>query len=372
MNFSPDASTPEKYPHPQRIREVFQRGLLYELPHINEPDYRLTAISDAYMPRNNPSKVPYHFIARGLHGVLTRTHEKNAIFLSGRKTYRPGREDDVLYSFRGLDLRSDFVPHIVPAMRSIFESVRQTDIPVTDKLARIAGAAGIATAEAQAFSDGNTRIARSLHDFIDRGPLGLNIADVYDFKRDFSPPDEVENMVMLQNLRAHLEDDSSAPLEPDRFIPDEVVRLYVEGADFLNDIYALEPLPLATDDPEDQRVLRSERYRQSTGVVSRLGALLDLPADSAEKDFVIATLRQRKYGAVAWAAAFQGNRPVLPLSPKDIERLEEANRQMLIKRVISLASGVGRGGHFSATGTDSRTGDLTFRQIDWLPQAMSA
>jgi hypothetical protein len=351
MKFERDASTPEVIPSPRRVAGVFESVLRYDTKHIKDPEHRLKIATTMLTGTYKPKDTVYPAVARSLHEVLTRKHNDNALYISGRRTYRGIGGSNPLYKTRGLDLQQDVVGEILPRIGPLLlDDIYDSALPTEVKLSRIASVAGLVTAESQGFSDGNSRIARAIHDFIAKGPVGINNEDLYNRDRDFAPPVEIEDSIMMYQLEQQLGEQADPA--------------FIQAARFLYGVYSAQvPLFEMKDDPEALAGERRAKRELHMNISTRLVNLFeDVESDNDRQ--VIATLLQSKYGSAAWAAAFEGEIPNFPLTSTSLARIEEANRQLLIGRVVALAQGVGTGGAFMIR----HEGGVS-RKVQWLPEA---
>jgi hypothetical protein len=144
--------------------------------------------------------------------------------------------------------------------------------------------------------------------------------------------------------------------------------MYDEASGFLEDVHGL-PYPLIDQEFDSDDMPNHDNFIAEMQLVEeRLSGLLALP-DGEERRIVTATLRQRKYGAAAWVAAFHGDMPQLPLDIIDIAKLERANRSLLINRVKWLANGLADGGVFNSAYKSNTFSAPEIQTSYWFPSA---
>lgn len=366
MSTEYDQTWPKVWPDSAEIRDTFKEYFRGEISVFESDENRLDYLQHTFMRQ-------YPDIAARLHGLLTVRTNSNFLGLDGREVEKVRSEHTSLSTFHGLNRFLDIKENIAPVIGGVMEYIGESTLPTHAKLGNIAAMAAVVTTESQMFSDGNTRIARAIHDFALGGTSKIFSSEVFDFHRTYVPTNELEEAVMLQNVSYLIRNPLAPAFEanPARDITLEGRALYNDAQAFMNDIYRINPevedlpanvLPFLTKEQ------RQQKYQSWVDRSERLKALIDPELPERLKRAAFLALRQRKYGAAAWAATFAGHAPELPLSEDEAVKLHETDIKLLTMRVLMLAEGVGKGGGFVVHEEAGITPHLSIPHfIDWKP-----
>lgn len=190
-----DPSVPSKLPSIPEIQKPFDMAVGYaEIGAIDDPLLRLPILDRSFVPSMT-------HIGFRLHRILTTLRMNNTPWLSGRKTARGGSPDEIndLYDTHGLDRIEDVETYIIPQLRKALDVLYVSTMPADAVLETFSALVGVTVAESQMFSDGNNRIARTLHDFVRDGRGSLDQTRIYDTERTFSAPASIEKIILEQN-----------------------------------------------------------------------------------------------------------------------------------------------------------------------------
>jgi|GEM_PF-4224792 len=360
-----DPSWPEALPSESAIESVFDRVYGYEtIGVIDDPMYRVNVVHDTLI--NN-----YEELTTGLHRVLTIQTDNNRPWLTGRQTSKSTSPDAPLILFHGLDRQQDIAEKVLPAVQTMFDSLMVSGMKSQQVLDRMAAMIGVLVAQSQGFSDGNTRIARAMHDFIRDGRAGISSERIFDHSRNFVVPVDIEKMIINQNVtrmvKGSYENGQFYPSNDNR-IPAAVTEGLHRSALLLRDVYGLrgdpnEPFDYDKYGPTAQLL---EKTRRIPRMEERLASITAM--DHELTPAVVTVLRQRDYGPAAWTVAFANRELVsLPINSAKAEKLLEADRALLRMRIISLVRGMQSGGIFY--GFASVEGSEPAERLRWTPTA---
>jgi hypothetical protein len=276
---------------------------------------------------------------------------------------------------RGLDFSEEVDSIIVPQMEHLLLGLSnsESDINTDEALARMAGIVGTAVAETQSFDQGNTRVARAMHDFILYGTEGLKNENIYSVLRNFLPDADVEHTILEQNVTRLLRD--SDGIYPEKgYEPYGGVYVEEQGKSMLalanGQVKAIRRVAkaYATTLWNVADVEKSPSSYIPGALDKRLSQTLK---DYGQRKKVIRTIMQKEYGGAAWAVAFKGQDVEWPLNETDAEALIEADRSLLVMRIISLMTGIAAGGTFVSLETSEKPGKESDILLNhWLPTAM--
>jgi hypothetical protein len=338
---------------------AFDRELGYDsIGKVDDPTYRME-IARTGLLKN------FHRIATNLHQTVTVRHYENDSWLSGRLVEKRDNNTFPMSRIHGLDLVSDIGKHVLPTVETLYEDISENQPSENTALARMATISGLVIAQGQVFSDGNTRVGRAMHDFIRDGREGLTADGVFDWRRNFDPPEIIEDLVMKQNVtRLMTVDVPEYQPVGGIYVPYSVEDAYARSAELFERFYHA---------PNASNVIPFEsaehrRQRRSDDLGARLRSMTDLH-DGTRDNETFLTLRQKKYGPAAWTVAFPNETPPLPLSRENAARLQQADSDLLRMRLISLISGAAIGGQFTAIESVEGSTARMFRHIPWVPEA---
>lgn len=329
-----DDTWPDPLPTNGQLRDVF----------FNQLSASASYSSEAHLNHIKPlfyEGASYEGVTRDLHKLLTVQGYRNKVDLSGRQTVRGLSDFQPFVKHVGIDSRDDVRKGILVAMRPLFAEIITGDEDTQDKLDTLAASLGIIAAESHSFSAGNTRVARSLHDYIRGGLDSLDMDRVGDVTRHFTPPVATEELIMMKNL-TYLMDRSGNPAIGKGVVEvkDGVVESYLQAEEYLTHIWKYvsdgEEGRDMDDDAEDRRVLKAQ-----------IDAILG-DGDPIVRSTARSVLMQKKYAPAALAAAFQGRSLPKKLDEWDMAHLIATNNELMKMRVLSLGVGMARKGMFMA------------------------
>lgn len=301
-------------------------------------------------------------LLRNLHGALTVRSAYNYIQLSGQNMTRGLAGSTPFISHMGINRHSGLRKAVHYSLRPVMTDIVNEDADPQVKLNTLALTLGTIIAEAQSMSDGNTRIARSMHDYIRGGLEGLSVERSMDSKRNFIPPQDIEMLVMMQSL-AHLIKHPDEPALSDEYItavPDDVLDLYAQAEDFMRGIWQVDESDYEQGlNPAEIAQLHHSFYDRIRTYVSN--------TSRSSNDIVRAVLTQKKYAPAAMAAAFSGDIPTSPVRNEDIDRLLDVNNDLMKMRTYSLGLGMARRGIFLAVEKNRDGRQFVSRDRRWLP-----
>ncbi len=360
-----DQSWPEVLPSDGVIRGVFDRVYGYEtIGSIDDPYYRVKIVHDTLIGN-------YEALTTGLHKTLTKQFDDNNPDLNGRQTSKAESPDDPLILFHGLDREKDIEAKVLPAVQGMFDDLMTSGMGPQDVLDHMAAITGVVIAQSQSFSDGNTRIARAMHDFIRDGREGVRTERVFDYTRNFVVPAEIEDMILAQNvtrmINGRYEDGEFYPTQSSH-IPDSVRGRLVRSNEFLKNVLAIgrEYSPIEGASAE---LIEGMRLGRLYHVENRIANIV-IP-DYEVAPAVVRALRQKEYGPAAWTVAFRNRELVsLPLGRADAQRLLEADQALLRMRIVSLAKGMQSTGVFYWMTNAESTVEYQAARMSWMPSAI--
>lgn len=345
-----DRTWPKPLPDDDSIRNVFRRHLkIFE----ETPEAHWRTV-DRFL--NNHEKLLY--VANDLHRKLSVQYDWNNPHHSGREVIRQ-IPDSLHIKNMGIDRWADLHKLVFPV---IFPTLRQTLWQDEDQknLDAVALSVGAMLAEAQSFSDANTRIARTIYDFIKGGLGNLSIQSSAKRRRDFQIPDSFEELILLQNVTKLIEYPEEYALSGDIVMVSERARsLYAQERERI-DALVYQDYPLSRDYIEQalQLVALNERIDAYTGE-NTLNP--DLKARSV--------LRQKQYGAGALAAAFLGESKG-PLGAERAQYLVEVNYELMRMRVASIGLAMVRNGSFVSIDKQASDSLPTITTRTWVPKSI--
>lgn len=347
-----DATWPTPLPTNGEVRDVFFNEL--SGPLHETPENHLGRVSQLVLHGDSFSRV-----TRSLHRTLSVQGYYNRLSQSGRDVVTSFVEPAVLYKHMGMDSNDDLRKGVLVAIRPLLADVLSSGAEPQEKLNTVALSVGTMIAEAQSFSDANTRIARSMHDYIKSGLDGLDIEKISDSGRNFMPPKHIEELVMMQNL-THLVEHPEEPVlgASTMKLSDKAIDLYMHFEGFMRGIWQLNDYESSGDFVEDAK----QRYELS----NRLKAYLP-ESDDPITHRALAIMKQKSYAPAAMAATFMNLPFQVPMSAETVERLVSTNIGLMKMRTLSLGVAMARKGIFT-TIEDSATGTGTeINQKYWQP-----
>lgn len=302
----------------------------------------------------------YSRITRSLHELLSVQSYYNDPRLSARDVIRGSKEMTPLIKHTGIDRYADLRKKVLPQLRISLADVMTDESEPQEKLDTTALTMGTITAEAQSFSDANTRIARTLHDYIKGGPSALKIERIGNTKRSFLPPVNIEQLIMMQNLTQLVEHPDEVSIN-DRgvmAISDHAIELYMQAEGFMQNVWR-------QDDFEWNAFNDKEKLEEKIALQRRVEGLLP-QIDLEDKLRARSVLMQKHYAPAALAATFTDSN--FDFTPESVEKLVETNIDLMRMRVFSLGVGMARRGIFMSV---EKEGPSLFVEHKWLPNVDS-
>lgn len=225
----------------------------------------------------------------------------------------------------------------------------------SEKKERVALLGYIAIAESQTFPDLNKRVARVIWGRIRYGYEPQDIKRGINAVLDDEVPEEVEQLVLLQNL-ARCTDDQEPAIT-------EFGGIYVDQS--------------VADDLECQReLIEGYRHAENTGhIVHNLDHNFNQLAERLDKILndtelargVASVLIQDEYGPAAWMLCCKDKRPE-DLTPDLASSLLETSTKLLQMRIIALLNSVANGGKFVRIVDSGSSGkEREVQVVSWMP-----
>jgi hypothetical protein len=350
MNRS-ENSLPEKLPSTNHVQSAFDEWFGYEsIGAADDERMRIELLRERLVPE-------FVFIAARLHLTLTRQHANNHHTLSGDSTIIGALSGPDTYIRHGMDRFDVFVPCVLPAVEAAIDQICESDIPDDKKLRRMGIVAGAAIAESQTFSDGNTRIARAVHDYIVHGRAGVSVDAIYDNTRNFALSEAVEEIILEQNTSRLITgtiDTVPHPLSAVR-VPEYITPWLRDARETLDGMYARLPM-----------------YRTGMGKVASIATARTTDIEGGLQ--LARTLLQDSYGPASYLVAFadQDVLPDFPMNATDIQNIITADRRLNAMRVMSIIGGAVNGGRFMSIrdASDNPLG-RTIEKHDWAPSIVA-
>lgn len=345
---------PSPLPTTEQVREVFFDTL--GSAGTWRPETHLSHIREILY-----SGEVYEHLTRTLHKLLSVQGEHNNDRLSGQRVIVGSVAMAPLDKHMGIH-RTDLRKKVLPVLRNSLADVVNSDEKPEDKLDTLALTMGTVTAEAQVFSDGNTRIARTIHDYIKGGDEALSIERIADVRRNFTIPSEIEMLIAMQNITQLIEHPDEAILNSDgvMMVSDRAQQAYNRAEARMNNIWRLDDMQWQSMGGEDRAKARRE-------LVNRVKSILSHTVDWSIFDRSYGTLLQQYYGPAALAASFPDRQPSFPLSLQAMERLVNTNDDLMKMRALSIGVGMARKGMFASIERDDSTNQPTIKHIHWHP-----
>ena len=279
---------------------------------------------------------------------------------------RGSQETAPLIKHTGIDRHVDLRKGVLPGLRPLLAQVMASSQDPQVKLDTMAVTIGTIIAESQSFSDGNTRIARTVHDYIKGGLDAISLEQVVDVSRDFSPPKDIEELIMMQNLTQLVEHPQSNTNEDGGImaVSDKTIDYYLDAASTLQELWQLDGL---FGDYEWEQELS---YDEKTKRRAEMMACIEQVLSREDEDLFLKTqavLLQKHYAPAAVAATAFGRPLSFPLNTPKMSRLVETNVELMKMRVRSLGVGMARRGMFMTIEQDDTGKYSRISERFWTP-----
>lgn len=343
-------SMPETLPTKSDVQAVFERHTRFgSIGLLDDDALRFEYLREELIPSFLPT-------IEGLHGVLTVRHEGNNLGLSGARTFVGHADNPDSYVRHGMDRHRTLKPFVLPAVQKAFDQLSEQDVDMKVKLHRMAIMAGASIAASQVFSDGNTRIARAVHDYVRFGRDGVNIDAIYDSSRNFSLPAIIESLILHQNVTRLLGYNTLTDLKPLHavHVPDNISGRISEAKQTLSQMYG--------------RIPMIDSRESILSIITRIQH-----SDESVAPLALA-LAQEDYGPAAYLVVSSeiGTQPDFPINTIDADALITTDRRLHSMRMMSIVAGALDGGRFvsvtsGADGHQNRKIDF----FDWRPTILA-
>jgi len=320
------STVPEELPDKADVLRSFNDLIRYG-KNPNDPEERLS-----YIAINIADQFIY--VAGDLHNRLTVRNRGNHYGISGLDTVSGLSRVDGKTSFdrHGLDkiwMSKAIMDVVIDEMTLLAE---QRDVPVDEKLRIAARMLAVAVANSQTISDGNTRIARAIHDYVLLGPDEFSVNPIFDETRTFLPSFNQEELILKQNM----------------------YRLIGRGA--LNTSF--EPVGGVYVDRAYENIFK--KYKRIT---QKIGY-----ADDRDRypEAVLNVLCQRDYGPAALTVADQIGDYGYDLDSKEFQdHLVAVDKELLTLRIMSQVAAASSGYFVSVVDSRSKYKSRAIKKVPW-------
>lgn len=340
-----DSTWPRPLPTDDQLKDVFFNELGRSSTHT--PENHLDRVRQiAYKGQ------VFTNLSHDLHRLLSVQGYYNRSGLSGRDVVRSTPDVLPLVKHMGIDNHLDVRKGVLIAVRPLMAEVLSGNDDAQSKLDTTALTMGLIVGESQSLSDGNTRVARAVHDYIKGGLDELEVSRVSDAERNFSVPKPIEELVMMQSLTQLVEHPDDPVLDGGvSMVSDKTMDLYMNAAATLQSIWQLNG---------------EEGSEARLALIDRIETRLD----TSDKDLAARArtiLSQKSYAAAAVAAAFGNAGLPAHLNEAAMRRLVEANIDLMKMRTLGLAVGMARRGMFMSIERDEYSNAPTLTHKYWQP-----
>lgn len=302
---------------------------------------------------------PPNVLARGLHslngfaikfGLNTDPHTSQV--RPGLPIFQ-GRKENGLATHLGLG-RSE--AEIAYETAISLASIVCGTLPEDGQKERTALLGYVAVAGSQTFPDLNKRVARVIWGRIHYGHEPEDIKRGINTVLDDEVPEEIEQLVLLQNLTRYIDGHEPGVTEFGGVYVDKTVVDSLGSQRKLLDEYRY-----AEDDAEHTMHDFRDNFDQ---LAERLDKILN---DTELARGAAAVLIQDEYGAAAWMLCCEGKR-LEELTPDLANSLQKTNTALLQMRLIALLNSVANGGKFvQIVDSDISGKEREVQIVSWMP-----
>jgi hypothetical protein len=348
-----DASWHADGPDVQALQEVFGIVFNESVGQMESSEHRISLVGSSILSR-------YAVLTDLLHeSLVVRDEGIDYPSVSGRYLYRELDGAEPFNIIHGLDYKEDMKLEIFPFVQNILNNANNRNKSIEEKLRVSAAVIGLVSAESQNLLNGNTRVARTIHDFIRDGYDGLQADRIADTRRHFTPPPAVEDLIMTQNVARVIGNREELP-----FGPGGVPIIRTTTRDSLARAEELRNRILG-----DKESLGGKSFFECVDIIE---PFLDGVGQGAH-EYMAIVLLQKQYGIAALAAAFHAdlgeNMAEHKLSPWAVQHLIETDRRLLRMRLLSLVRTVVNEGEVLSIGGKPYEEQRSLKRQTWWPSA---